>query len=665
MGESEMERLDRLSANADATDPRRLFRDNCVWVALGLLLLCIAIYTLLVTTYLRPRNGIANLDFWYHIELGQRLNWREPTTLSDGLYPLGYPYLLRIAVEKGVDALRFGQFLSWLGGLFCLVACFGLIYDITHRASVAVAGVLLLIFNLNFLTHAVFEGNDLLAAGLQVLALWLLWLTASNKAQSHDLLFAFVGGIVLGLAYLMRYTSLILFPCAVLYLLWRGRRPRKVAAVGLLAAGFVLTTLVQLVPSALAYHQPFHNLQAKNVWFGIYGQGDYVRNWGTVPDTISLTEVIKLNPRLFLRHWWDQFAQIIVPLRLWPPVLHVTWLLGVVAILVDKRMHPANRLLIVLALYLPIALTAMAWLTPRFLLVSLVLEALVIALLIDRATTIVPGRARLPVILALVIILSLAGRPALTRWLQTPIDDRARLVNTFLRDIGMQDPGQVATNDPYLHATDLPERMRYDQSYFAVARPHSVAELLSHPAAADWGYLVLDFDRGFGDYSVFRPADPEVMARTVPLRLDESSAIYCIQPCFGGVVPDRVAFDNGMRLQGHSLQKSDRGLALILYWETDKMIDQTYKVSVRLLDGAGKLISQVDNVPQLWTRPTTTWKTGEVVSDFYYLPFDSHPPSDYRIALLVYQDPSQLPVSGHDEMRGQSGLLIDLPTVAQ
>jgi hypothetical protein len=665
MGKSEMSRIDRLSASADVTNPRRLLRDNCGWVALGLLLLCIAIYTLLVTTYLRPRYGIANLDFWYHIELGQRLNWREPASLSDGLYPLGYPYLLRIAVEKGVDALRFGQFLSWLGGLFCLVACFGLIYGITHRASVAAAGVLLLVLNLNFLTHAVFEGNDLLAAGLQVLALWLLWLTASDRARSHDLLLAFVGGIVLGLAYLMRYTSLILFPCAVLYLLWRGRGRRKLASAGLLVTGFVLTTLVQLMPSALVYHQPFHNLQAKNVWFGIYGQGDYVRNWGTVPDTISLTEVIGLNPTLFVRHWWDQFAQIFVSFRLWPPVLHVIWFLGVLAVLVDNRMHLADRMLVVLVLFLPIAVTAMAWLAPRFLLTSLVLEALVIALLIDRATTVVPGRARLPVLLALVVTLSLASRPAFIHWFQSPIDDRARQVNTFLRDIGMQNPRQVTTNDPYLHATDLPGRTRYDQSYSAVAWPHSAAELLSHPIAANWRYLVLDFDRGFGDYSVFRPADPEVMARTVPLRLDESSAIYCIEPCFGEVVPDRVAFDNGMRLQGHSLQKSDRGLALILYWETDKMIDETYKVSVRLLDGAGKLVSQVDNVPQLWTRPTTTWEPGEVVSDFYYLPSDSRPPSDYRIALLVYQDPSQLPVSGHDEIRDQSGLLIDLPTVAQ
>ena len=201
------------------------------------------------------------------------------------------------------------------------------------------------------------------------------------------------------------------------------------------------------------------------------------------------------------------------------------------------------------------------------------------------------------------------------------------------------------------------------QSYTAVARPRSVAELLSHPAAANWRYLVLDFERGFGDYSIFRQANPEAMVRMVPLRLDETSAIYCIQPCFGEVIPDRVAFDNGMRLQGHSLQKSDRGVALILYWRTDKAMDRTYKVSVRLLDGDGKPVSQVDNVPQLWTRPTTTWMPGEVVADFYYLPFGTHPASEYRVALMVYEDPSLLPVNGHDEVRDQSGVLIDLQAV--
>lgn len=78
-------------------------------VALALLLF---VYALLTGAYLVPRAAIANLDFWYHLSLAQQLDWGAPGTLVDGLYPLGYPFLLRIALGMAIDALRAGQFLS-------------------------------------------------------------------------------------------------------------------------------------------------------------------------------------------------------------------------------------------------------------------------------------------------------------------------------------------------------------------------------------------------------------------------------------------------------------------------------------------------------------------------------------------------------------------------
>lgn len=75
----------------------------------GALVLLLIIYTVMVVVYLAPRRAIRNLDFWHHVAIGQKVRWNDLQTLSHGFYPLGYPLLLSLAIEVGLDSLRFGM----------------------------------------------------------------------------------------------------------------------------------------------------------------------------------------------------------------------------------------------------------------------------------------------------------------------------------------------------------------------------------------------------------------------------------------------------------------------------------------------------------------------------------------------------------------------------
>ncbi|HRO90776.1 MAG TPA: hypothetical protein PLC06_09780, partial [Promineifilum sp.] len=96
---------------------------------------------------------------------------------------------------------------------------------------------------------------------------------------------------------------------------------------------------------------------------------------------------------------------------------------------------------------------------------------------------------------------------------------------------------------------------------------------------------------------------------------------------------------------------------LRLYWTSDGNISQSYKVFTHLLGdvfnagGGNFLWGQVDNEPAANTRPTTTWRAGEVIVDEYAIPIAPDAPSGtYRIEIGLY-DPingQRLPALGPD-----------------
>ena len=63
-------------------------------------------------------------------------------------------------------------------------------------------------------------------------------------------------------------------------------------------------------------------------------------------------------------------------------------------------------------------------------------------------------------------------------------------------------------------------------------------------------------------------------------------------------------------------------IQLTFYWRVPHQVEGDYALSLRLLDPAGQEIHKQDAAhPVLSSYPTTLWTPGEVVGDFYELPF--------------------------------------------
>ena len=119
-------------------------------------------------------------------------------------------------------------------------------------------------------------------------------------------------------------------------------------------------------------------------------------------------------------------------------------------------------------------------------------------------------------------------------------------------------------------------------------------------------------------------------------------------------VPNRVDanFGDGIRLLGYDLAtlsaRPGEPILLTIYWSSDGDVRQRYKVFTHLLGdtfnatGDNFLWGQADNEPAANTRPTTTWRGGEVIIDKYAIPVAADaPPGKYRIEVGLYD-----PVTG-------------------
>ena len=82
---------------------------------------------------------------------------------------------------------------------------------------------------------------------------------------------------------------------------------------------------------------------------------------------------------------------------------------------------------------------------------------------------------------------------------------------------------------------------------------------------------------------------------------------------------------------------------IYLYWQSSTKLEKSYKVSIRLTDSSGEERFQMDNIPQMWTHPTTSWTADETIIDFYFWELDA-PCPDCDIQLIVYDEATLEPV---------------------
>jgi hypothetical protein len=142
------------------------------------------------------------------------------------------------------------------------------------------------------------------------------------------------------------------------------------------------------------------NYQAKNSWLAVYGNLDWGR-WSDVPDSIALTTVVLNNPTQFMQSWWQNISNVIgsgatnaeYERALWQRLLSVpaNWAstAGIVAMIpvIWQRQLGRNGMLLWLWAGLFVAISAIAFILPRFLLPLVIVAAYTATWVIQRYHT--------------------------------------------------------------------------------------------------------------------------------------------------------------------------------------------------------------------------------------------------------------------------------------
>ena len=142
---------------------------------------------------------------------------------------------------------------------------------------------------------------------------------------------------------------------------------------------------------------------------------------------------------------------------------------------------------------------------------------------------------------------------------------------------------------------------------------------------------------------------------------------FRVRPISAGSPAPRLAtaavFGDQITLVGYSLPQADRDLrqeaCVVLFWQTDRSVEEAYQVSVQVLDDHGRLVAQHDGQPYGGLYPTTRWEVGELVPDRHCLDLSQLPTGSYRLGAVVYTlaNGKRLPLADG------AATLLDLGTV--
>jgi hypothetical protein len=242
-------------------------------------------------------------DFLHHAELARAIAEGRPEI--NGFYPLGYPALLALGMRWHHDIFTVGAVISGVAAVSVLFVTYRLVRTLLANEEHGIMpflGLGLVAVSPAFLAHATTPGTDMPHIALLLASLWLI--VAAVDADEPGRYLA-VAGVLGGLSYLVRYTSMLVLPALALWLLIA--RPWGQATISLGARymlGFVIAALPQCILSALQQGSPFYNTTlAKNIWVGNYAGALPELQWGQVADSVSLLQVVRLDPGHFLLNW--------------------------------------------------------------------------------------------------------------------------------------------------------------------------------------------------------------------------------------------------------------------------------------------------------------------------------------------------------------------------
>lgn len=101
----------------------------------------------------------------------------------------------------------------------------------------------------------------------------------------------------------------------------------------------------------------------------------------------------------------------------------------------------------------------------------------------------------------------------------------------------------------------------------------------------------------------------------------------------------KIDFDETIRLLGFDISafKAGQALKIKLQWQALREMSESYKIFLHLTDEAGRIVAQVDALPQQGLAPTTGWLPGEIIADELTLAIPpALSPGEYRLVAGLY-----------------------------
>lgn len=165
---------------------------------------------------------------------------------------------------------------------------------------------------------------------------------------------------------------------------------------------------------------------------------------------------------------------------------------------------------------------------------------------------------------------------------------------------------------------DLTMRLIWQQDEKTAAATPTIAPVTYFPLAA-WQ----TGDRWVGRHRLYVPGALETGSYTLAVEIAGAAAplgtMRVEAPERRFDLPDAAitmtdsVWANGLRLRGYSV--SDE--TLTLYWQADQPMNDDLRVFVHRLADDGRIAEQAGGIPADWTRPTTGWAAGEVITERY------------------------------------------------
>ena len=605
---------------------------------------------------------VSNVDYFPMVERALQLSLRSWDGWVSWKHPVGMSLLIRLGYELGWDVERVGQAWSIIGGCLVLFGAFLIARSVFRDRRFAALALTFLAASSVFLLYASIEENDMVAAGLQMLSLGLL-MTATLKQDALDLRRVFLGGLLAGLSYLIRYNGMITAMASGLWLfvlaIFERRRPAAWKAIGLYTAGFLLGGAAQWIPSLIVMGNPFYNDQGQNVWFHVFAKTDYLREWQQAPANITVLQVFLMDPRRFISFWWGWFSGFWTnpELALLDAPLKLLSQAGLAFLILAPG--PASkkvRGLIGLYVLAHLASISMMRLQERFLLI--VLPLLTIGAVYLLAAILPPHweyrRAAAPLsLLALLVGLVWVAKVPFDFATKRPgLDTTVIQSSNALHAAGMRSASEVLSTHTKLQDASSPARLRFVQAYVVTPDFKSVDELVQAMRSNGWRFFLYHRDYGATIYPSLRNALSETKCPLglAPIYFHENGKfVICrLNDSADDYASVGAQLENGITLEGYEVYQatsfppgSGQLLGVYLHWRTQAKINDSFKVFVHLLDAQGRPVAQDDAVPALWTYPTDKWELGEVIIDFHELAIStSVPPGEYTLQAGLYDDAS-------------------------